>query len=92
MRPPKVDEMRSVEASLRVDAVASAGFRMPRSKCVAAITSGDVRINWKSTGVKPGKTVQTGDVISIRGKGRLEIGDISKTNKGRYAVEMVRFI
>jgi RNA-binding protein YlmH len=32
-----VDTFRSVEASLRVDALASAGFRISRSKLVALI-------------------------------------------------------
>jgi RNA-binding protein YlmH len=40
VRQPKVDQLRSVEASLRLDAVASAGFRIPRSKCADAIKNG----------------------------------------------------
>lgn len=40
VRPPKVDEVRTVEASMRLDAVASAGFRMPRSKCANMATNG----------------------------------------------------
>jgi len=89
--PPKVEEIRSVEASLRLDAVASAGFRMPRTKCSDMISAGDVRVNWKAV-TKGGKDVKMGDIISIRGKGRLEIGEVATTAKGRYAVQMTRYV
>jgi hypothetical protein len=39
VKPPRVDSFRSVEASLRVDALASAGFRMSRSKLADMIRS-----------------------------------------------------
>ena len=35
--------LKTVEASLRLDAVASAGFQISRSKMLALIKSGDVR-------------------------------------------------
>ena len=40
VRAPKVEEVSTVEASLRLDAIASAGFRMSRSKMTDAIKSG----------------------------------------------------
>ena len=40
---PQVERIRSVEASMRLDAIASAGFRMPRSKMADMVKSGDVR-------------------------------------------------
>jgi RNA-binding protein YlmH len=40
---PRVEQRTSVEASTRVDAVASAGFRMSRSKMADLIKKGDVR-------------------------------------------------
>ena len=39
----KVVQMRTVEASLRLDAIASAGFRTSRSKIVGMIKKGDIR-------------------------------------------------
>ena len=39
----KVVQMRTVEASLRLDAIASAGFRTSRSKIVDMIKKGDIR-------------------------------------------------
>ncbi len=47
IRPPKKKEITTVEASMRLDAIASAGFGMSRSKMVDAIAAGDVRVNWK---------------------------------------------
>lgn len=42
----KVEEIRSVEASMRLDAVASAGFRMSRSKMLDLIKNGDVKYDF----------------------------------------------
>lgn len=43
VRAPKVEQFTSVEASMRLDAVASAGFRTSRSKVADWIAKGDVR-------------------------------------------------
>lgn len=91
IREPKKKEMTTVEASLRLDAIASAGFGMSRSKMAELIDGGDVRVNWKevtsaSTSVKPG------DLIAIRGKGRLEVGEVAVTKKERYRVQLTRFM
>ena len=91
VREPKKREMTTVEASLRLDAVASAGFGMSRSKMVDLINTGDVRVNWKSI-TQPSHTLQAGDLIAIRGKGRLEIGDIAITKKERYRVNLTRYV
>lgn len=40
VRAPRLEELSSVEASLRLDAVASAGFRVSRSKMMDLIKSG----------------------------------------------------
>ncbi|KAG5414524.1 hypothetical protein IGI04_002091 [Brassica rapa subsp. trilocularis] len=59
-------------ASLRIDGVASAGFKISRSKLVNLISSGDIRVNW-ATVTKNGTMVKTGDVVSVTGKGRLKV-------------------
>lgn len=91
VREPKKKEMTTVEASLRLDAIASAGFGMSRSKMADLISQGDVRVNWKDIS-QPSHNLETGDLIAIRGKGRLEIGAIATTKKGRYRVELTRFV
>lgn len=91
IREPKKKEMTTVEASLRLDAVASAGFGMSRSKMADMISAGDVRVNWREI-TQPSHQLKTGDLVAIRGKGRLEIGDIAVTKKERYRVLLTRFI
>ncbi|KAK6154349.1 hypothetical protein DH2020_008597 [Rehmannia glutinosa] len=70
-QPPRTKSMKAVEASLRLDSVASAGFKISRSKMANLISDGDVRVNW-ATVTKNNTTVKTGDIISVSGKGRLK--------------------
>ena len=91
VREPKKKEMTTVEASMRLDAVASAGFGMSRSKMTDLIASGDVRVNWKEI-TQSSHALKTGDLVAIRGKGRLEVGEVAVTKKDRYRVQLTRFI
>ncbi|MGA7936821.1 MAG: photosystem II S4 domain protein [Kovacikia sp.] len=91
VREPKKKEMTTVEASLRLDAIASAGFGMSRSKMADLIESGDVRVNWKEV-TSASHAVKAADLIAIRGKGRVEVGDIAVTKKDRYRVHLTRFV
>ena len=91
VRAPKKKELTTVEASLRLDAVASAGFGMSRSKMVDLINTGDVRVNWKSV-KQASQPLNAGDLVAIRGKGRLEIGDIAITKKERYRIQLTRYV
>lgn len=90
VKEPKKKQLTTVEASLRLDAIASAGFGMSRSKMVDLIEKGDVRVNWKAVS-QASYAVKSDDLIAIRGKGRLEVGDIAITKKSRYRVELIRF-
>ncbi|MBW4625018.1 MAG: photosystem II S4 domain protein [Brasilonema octagenarum HA4186-MV1] len=91
VREPKKKELTTVEASLRLDAIASAGFGMSRSKMVELIDSGDVRVNWKEI-TQASSQLKTGDLIAIRSKGRLEVGEIAVTKKDRYRVQLTRYM
>jgi photosystem II S4 domain protein len=91
VREPRKKEMTTVEASLRLDAIASAGFGMSRSKMVDLITSGDVRVNWKEI-AQASHQLKASDLIAIRGKGRLEVGEIAITKKGRYRIHLTRLM
>lgn len=90
IRPPQKKEMTTVEASLRLDAIASAGFGISRSKMANAISGKDVRVNWKEI-TQVSYNVKAGDLIAVRGKGRLEIGEVSITKKQRYRINLVRY-
>lgn len=91
VREPKKKELTTVEASLRLDAIASAGFGMSRSKMADLINGGDVRVNWKEI-TSASYAVKANDLIAIRGKGRVEVGDIAVTKKDRYRVQLTRFV
>lgn len=91
IREPKKKELTTVEASLRLDAIASAGFGMSRSKMADLIDGGDVRVNWKET-TQASSHVKTGDLIAISGKGRLQVGEVTVTKKDRYRVQLTRYI
>ena len=91
VREPKKKELTTVEASMRLDAVASAGFGMSRSKMADLINSGDVRVNWKEI-TQSSYQLKSGDLVAIRGKGRLEVGEVAVTKKDRYRVQLTRFV
>jgi photosystem II S4 domain protein len=90
IRPPQTKELTTTEASLRLDAIASAGFGIARSKMVDLIQGDQVRVNWKSI-TQPSHHLKSGDLVVIRGKGRLEIGAIAITKKERYRIQLKRF-
>lgn len=89
VRPVKLKDVSTVEASLRLDSVASAGMGMSRSKMSAAIKSGLVLVNWKSASSGTPE-VKEGDVVTVRGSGRVKVVDITVTKKGRYKINMER--
>jgi len=89
---PKTEEMQTSESSTRLDAIGSAGFRMSRSKFTEHVESGDVKVNWKEI-TKGRHELSAGDVISVRGKGRVEVQDIQPARKeGRFAVRLLRYV
>ena len=91
IRIPQTKELTSTEASMRLDAIASAGFGMSRSKMVDLINADDVRVNWKTVS-QPSYQVKSGDLIAIRGKGRVTVGEVMITKKERYRVQMTRSV
>lgn len=88
---PQTKEINSSEVSLRLDAVASSGFGLSREKMSKLITSGSVRLNWADE-TKPAALVKDGDIVSCSGKGRIEIKVTGRTKKGRYSLNIIRFL
>lgn len=79
-------EVRDTVSSLRLDAVASSGFRLARGKAAALIESGKVQLNWREC-VKPDKPLEAGDVVSARGFGKFELAEVGGlTRKGRVSI------
>jgi RNA-binding protein YlmH len=84
--------LRSTVASLRLDAIAALGFGESRTKMVKEIKSNRVKVNWKPV-LDPDLALNPGDVISIRGRGRVIFKEVSgKSKKGRLGIELVRLL
>jgi RNA-binding protein YlmH len=64
---------------------------MSRSKMGDMIKAGDVRLNWRPAS-KPSVEVAAGNVISVSGKGRLEVKSVEVTKKDKFAVTLLRFV
>jgi RNA-binding protein YlmH len=91
-RPETVKEIRSTVASLRLDSVAAAGFGTSRTQMTEEIQAEKVKVNWKDA-KSPAQILKAGDVISFRGRGRVEITEITGlTKKGRTGVLLKRYI
>ena len=85
-------EVRDTVSSLRLDAVASSGFRLARGKAAALIESGNVQLNWREC-VKPDKLLEAGDVVSARGFGKFELSEVGGlTRKGRISIVLQVYI
>jgi len=81
---PRYREIRATVASLRLDAVASAGFGLSRGKLVQAVRAGQVKLNWQSVKT-PSAPVKVGDILTLAGRGRLEIAALlGESRKGRH--------
>lgn len=92
LQPPQRREPRrltSVEASCRVDAVASAGFGVSRSRMAELIRQGAVRLNWRPLS-SPSKELEAGDRIQLDQRGELMIESITATQRGRLRIAMER--
>ena len=88
----KVKEIRATVASLRLDSVAASGFGTSRTRMSEDIAAAKVKINWQEA-KSSSQSVKVGDIISMRGRGRVEVVEIpGQTKKGRYSILLRRFI
>jgi RNA-binding protein YlmH len=87
LRSPK--QLSSVEASLRLDAVGSAGLGLSRSRMADLIRQGAVRVNWQVV-TSPSKELRCGDRVRLDGRGELEILEVQPTKRDRWRLVMQR--
>jgi photosystem II S4 domain protein len=87
LRSPK--QLSSVEASLRLDAVGSAGLGLSRSRMADLIRQGAVRVNWQVV-TSPSKELRCGDRVRLDGRGELEVVEIQPTKRDRWRLVMQR--
>ncbi len=89
---PRVKVIRDTVATLRLDAVAAAGFSLSRGKAADLITAGRISLNHLECD-KPDRTVAQGDVISCRGLGKCVVKTVGgKSKKGRVMLELERYV
>ena len=87
----RIKEIKATVASLRADSIAAAGFGMSRSKAAQEISAEKIKLNWQTV-KNSSQAVKAGDVLSMRGRGRLEVSEITgQTKKGRIGVLLKRF-
>ncbi len=86
-RSPK--KLTTVEASRRLDAIASAGFGLSRAKIVKKIKEGKVRLNWEPI-VHTSKELGIGDCLQMEERGAIEILNIKMTKRERWRIELLR--
>ena len=79
----------TVEASTRLDAIASAGFRISRNKIVEKLKNGFLLLN----GLKVNKStiyLKVGDKIKLENKGTVEILEIEETKRARWKIKLLK--
>ncbi len=86
-RLPK--QLTSVEASCRLDAIASAGFGLSRSKVIRQIKDGKLRLNWHPVR-QASRELKVGDRLQLQDRGSVEVLNLEITKRDRWRVEMLR--
>jgi len=82
-------DLHTVEASQRLDAVASAGFGLSRNRMATLIREGAVRINWKVV-TSPSRELVVGERVQLEGRGELRVEGVSETKRGRWRIHLIR--
>jgi photosystem II S4 domain protein len=81
--------LSSVEASCRLDAIASAGFGISRSKVVKQIKDGRLRLNWEPVRLAS-RDLKVGDRLQLQERGSIEVMNIERTKRERWRVDILR--
>ena len=91
-REEKVKVISATVAALRLDAVAAAGYGTSRSRMAEEIKGQNVKVNWQDV-KNAAQAVKEGDVLSFRGRGRVEIAEVrGMTKKGRLSITLKRYL
>ena len=88
----KTRQIRDTVPSLRLDGIVSSGFSISRGKAADYIAAGKCELNYAPC-VKGDKQTAEGDVITVRGLGKILLDAVGgNTKKGRICVEITRFL
>lgn len=88
--PERVKEIKTTVASLRLDTVAGFGFGLSRTRMAREIKAEKVKVNWRPVS-NPASPVKVGDIISMRGRGRVILEETTgRTKKDRIGLVLKR--
>ena len=91
-REVKVEEIKIIVPSLRLDNIVSDLARTSRSKAVQIMAQERVFVNGQNE-TKPSKQVKLNDIITIRGKGRFVVKEFAgSTRSGRTVLLIEKYI
>lgn len=89
---PSFEDVRGTIASVRLDSLLALAFSSSRSKLSGLIEGKKVYVNGRMV-VSNGYRIKEGDIISVRGMGKFRYeGCLSETRKGRYYVEIQKYV
>ncbi|MCL2377373.1 MAG: YlmH/Sll1252 family protein [Defluviitaleaceae bacterium] len=82
---------RLICASLRVDSVLAAAFKLSRGDAAALVKSGKAFVNWQEVN-SPAKAVKESDMLTLRKYGRVQIAEVvGKSKKDHFLIDIIRF-
>lgn len=89
---PRLETVKGTVASVRLDTVLSVAFPLSRSCMTGLVEGGKVFVNGKLI-TSNGYRLKEGDIISVRGMGKLVYqGVLSETKKGRQYIQVGKYI
>ena len=92
MPEPETEEIHINVSSMRLDSVCGECFGVSRTKAAEIIRRGLVSVNWQITD-SISREVKAGDRISMRGKGKIRLGEVTgQSKKGRLFVTVYRYV
>lgn len=84
----KKEEIKIIIPSMRLDSIVSELAHTSRSKAIDFLNSERVLVNYE-TAIKASKLLKPGDIVTIRGKGKFELCDISGNTKSGNVILLV---
>ena len=89
--PPKrlIKSFSTVEASCRLDAIASAGFGLSRAKIISHINEGILRLNWLPI-KQASKELKVGDRLQLDQRGSIKVLSLELTKRQRWRIQLLR--
>ena len=92
LQPPvqrSIRTLQTVEASCRLDAIASAGFGLSRAKIITHVKAGRLRLNWGNVR-QASRELVVGDRLQLQDRGSVEVLSLTRTKRERWRVELRR--